>query len=74
MSAATTGLFTGRRPMPEVETRTSDDGTLPVTPDVACLQDLIVNVVFGGYPGDRWVLVDAGMPDTAAKIEHAAEP
>jgi glyoxylase-like metal-dependent hydrolase (beta-lactamase superfamily II) len=73
MSATHTELLTGRRPMPEVETRTSDDGTLPAAPDVACLQDLIVNVVFVGYPGDRWVLVDAGMPYTAAKIEHAAE-
>src|SRR5215217_5008508 len=56
-----------------ISTPSGDDGTLPVTPDVACLQDLIVNVVFVGYPGDRWVLVDAGMPYTAAKIEHAAE-
>ena len=56
----------------DVITATSDDGTISVTPDVACLQDLIVNVIFVGYPGDRWVLVDAGMPYTAAKIEQAA--
>ena len=56
-----------------VTTHSPDDGTIPVTPDVACLQDVIVNVIFVGYPGDRWVLVDTGMPYTAAKIEQAAE-
>ena len=49
------------------------DGTLRVTDDVAALQDLIVNIVFFGAPGGRWVLIDAGMPYTAAaKIRLAA--
>src|SRR5687768_12932793 len=63
---ATAAESSGTRPLP-------DDGTLPVTHDVACLQDLIVNVIFVGYPGDRWVLIDAGMAYTAASIENAAE-
>ena len=51
----------------------SADGTIAVTDDVAALQDLIVNVVFYGAPGGRWVLIDAGMPYTAApKIRLAA--
>lgn len=49
------------------------DGTIGVTDDVAALQDLIVNVVFYGSPGGPWVLIDAGMPYTAAaKIRLAA--
>jgi len=49
------------------------DGTLGVTDDVAALQDLIVNIIFYGAPGGRWVLIDAGMPFTAApKIRTAA--
>ena len=57
----------------EVASETSADGTLPVAPGVAALQTLIANVVFVGEPGGRWVLVDAGMPYTAGKIERAAE-
>src|SRR5688572_10202147 len=50
------------------------DGTIYVANDVACLQDLIVNVVLYGTPGGPWVLIDAGMPYTAApKIRLAAE-
>jgi glyoxylase-like metal-dependent hydrolase (beta-lactamase superfamily II) len=49
------------------------DGTIGVTDDVAALQDLIVNVIFYGVPGGRWVLIDAGMPFTAGpKIRAAA--
>ena len=56
-------------PFPDV----SADGTVGVTDDVAALQDLIVNVVFYGAPGGPWVLIDAGMPFTAAaKIRLAA--
>jgi len=57
-------------PFPDV----GADGTIGVTDDVAALQDLIVNVVFYGTPGGPWVLIDAGMPLTAApKIKLAAE-
>jgi len=56
-------------PFPDVST----DGTVGVTDDVAALQDLIVNVIFYGSPGGPWVLIDAGMPYTAAsKIRTAA--
>jgi glyoxylase-like metal-dependent hydrolase (beta-lactamase superfamily II) len=47
-----------------------------VTPDVACLQILIVNSCFVGPRGQRdsWVLVDAGMgPGAAARIRSEAE-
>ena len=51
------------------------DPTLPVTPDVACLQLSIVNVYLVGAPraGDRgWVLVDAGLSTSAGSISRAA--
>src|SRR5688572_22630276 len=42
--------------------------------DIACLQVMIVNVFFAGEPRQKkWVLVDAGMPYTAARIRRAAE-
>lgn len=47
-----------------------------VAPEVSYLLDRIVNVCFVGAPNaaDReWVLVDAGMPGSAAKITRAAE-
>jgi glyoxylase-like metal-dependent hydrolase (beta-lactamase superfamily II) len=50
-----------------------DDGTYPVAPDVAALKVMIVNVVFVGRPGGRWVLVDAGMPYTTDYIHSVAE-
>lgn len=46
-----------------------------VTPDVAYMQTLIVNLYFVGEPGggDRsWVLIDTGMPGSAARIAKAA--
>jgi len=49
---------------------------LPITADVACLQVWIVNVAFVGDPAggpNDWVLVDAGMPMSAHKIQQAAE-
>lgn len=52
------------------------DGTTPVAADVACLRTVIANLFFYGLPGagDRqWVLVDAGIPGSAAKIEAAAK-
>jgi len=47
-----------------------------VARDVACLQVMIVNAFFFGDPADgreNWVLVDAGMPFTAARFREAAE-
>ena len=41
-----------------------------VTPDLFCLTVQIVNVVMVGRP-DRWVLVDAGMPESADVILSA---
>jgi glyoxylase-like metal-dependent hydrolase (beta-lactamase superfamily II) len=52
-----------------------DDGTWPVTEDVAALRTAIANLFFYGPPGagDRkWVLIDAGIPGSAAWIESAA--
>jgi glyoxylase-like metal-dependent hydrolase (beta-lactamase superfamily II) len=44
-----------------------------VTDGIACLPILLVNVFFVGRPGTRdWVLVDAGLPGSARRIEHAA--
>ncbi len=43
---------------------TGADKSLPVTDDIACVQTLIVNSYLVGTRGDgnRWVLVDTGMP------------
>jgi glyoxylase-like metal-dependent hydrolase (beta-lactamase superfamily II) len=52
------------------------DGTWTVTADVAALRTAIANLFFYGIPGagDReWVLVDAGIPGSAAWIESAAK-
>jgi glyoxylase-like metal-dependent hydrolase (beta-lactamase superfamily II) len=49
---------------------------IDVARDVACLQVMIVNAFFVGDPADgseSWVLVDAGMPYSAAKFRAAAE-
>lgn len=50
-------------------------GLTMIGPDVACLGLGIVNVVLLGRPdaGDRgWILLDAGLPGTAARIAAAA--
>ena len=49
---------------------------LEVTPDVACLQVVMVNLYFVGHPqtdGGDWVLIDAGLPMSAHRIIGAAE-
>ncbi|HZN66884.1 MAG TPA: MBL fold metallo-hydrolase [Tepidisphaeraceae bacterium] len=63
-----------RKLVSAIHARHNDDGTIPVTRDVASLTTLIANVVLVGQPGgtEPWVLVDAGMPYTADKIESAA--
>lgn len=43
-----------------------------VTPDVARLGIVFVNVYFVGAPGTPWVLVDTGLPHSAAYIRQAA--
>ena len=51
-----------------------DSGKLrEVAPDVAYYTNQIVNLVMIGRPGGDWVLVDAGMPKSAAEIIAAAE-
>lgn len=46
---------------------------LETTPDVACLQTVLVNVALIGAPGSRdWVLVDAGIRGSAGRIMSAA--
>lgn len=66
-------------PTPEEATvREMDEhasGLNGVTPDVAVKRLLIANVAFFGLPGagDRqWVLIDAGIPGSAAAIARAA--
>lgn len=46
-----------------------------VLPDLYCYTNQIVNVVFYGNPGfsESWVLIDAGMPKSGAKIKEEAE-
>jgi glyoxylase-like metal-dependent hydrolase (beta-lactamase superfamily II) len=47
-----------------------------VAPDLACLRTRIVNVYLCGKPGapsGSWVLIDTGMPGSAARIVRAAE-
>jgi glyoxylase-like metal-dependent hydrolase (beta-lactamase superfamily II) len=51
-------------------------GPDPIVSDVACLRTGIVNLyLFGrrGEPNGSWVLIDAGMPGSAARIRRAAE-
>ena len=50
-----------------------DDGTTPVAPGVAALKVMIVNVVFVGEPGGRWILIDAGMPYCTEYLRATAE-
>ena len=52
-----------------------DDGVWELTPDLASKRLVLVNVLFVGAngAGDReWVLIDAGLPLTAAVIKSAA--
>jgi glyoxylase-like metal-dependent hydrolase (beta-lactamase superfamily II) len=48
---------------------------IPVTPDIACVQNIMVNLYFVGNPrpGADWVLIDAGLPYSAENILRAAE-
>jgi len=48
---------------------------IQVTPDVACIQNVMVNLYFVGHnrPGAEWVLIDAGLPYSAQGILRAAE-
>jgi glyoxylase-like metal-dependent hydrolase (beta-lactamase superfamily II) len=51
-----------------------DDGTIQVADDLAYKRLAIANVIFVGKPHQtKWVLVDAGVPGTAAVIAAAAE-
>lgn len=53
----------------------SPDGSHEIAPDLAYLRLMIVNAVLVGTPveGSPWVLIDAGLPGTAATIKAAAE-
>ena len=44
-----------------------------IAPDVGWLPISFVNVYFIGTPGEPWVLVDTGLPGSAAKIIESAE-
>lgn len=61
-------------PLPESARadETTDGALHVVAPDVAYLRLGMVNVVFVGHPNGPWVLVDAGLPGTAGRIERAA--
>jgi glyoxylase-like metal-dependent hydrolase (beta-lactamase superfamily II) len=53
----------------------SSDTARYVAPELSYLRDRIVNVAFVGTPGagDRdWILIDTGLPGSAAKIQRAA--
>ena len=55
--------------------RSTGSGVIEVTPDLAYRRLTLVNVVFVGpreAPDRDWVLVDAGLPDSAAEIMAAA--
>lgn len=56
--------------------RRRDDSTRQIADDIAYRQLILVNVVFFGLPhaGDgKWVLIDAGLPGSAADIRSTAE-
>lgn len=40
---------------------------IEVRPDLYCYTIQIVNICFIGTTGDKWLLVDAGMPGSAEK-------
>lgn len=69
--------FTGRDKSMEnaaLQAWSGGTATLDVAPGVACLQDKIVNLFFVGAVGaGEWVLVDAGLYGSAARIKRAAE-
>lgn len=44
-----------------------------IAPDVGWLPISFVNVYFIGRPGGPWILVDSGLPGSAAQIRDAAE-
>jgi len=44
-----------------------------VAPDVYYYTNQIVNVIFFGKPNEKWVLIDAGVPQSAHNIIAAAE-
>lgn len=44
-----------------------------IAPDVYYYTNQIVNVIFYGKPGGKWVLIDAGVPKSAHNIIAAAE-
>jgi glyoxylase-like metal-dependent hydrolase (beta-lactamase superfamily II) len=51
-----------------------DDSLMHVAPDVAGQTLVMVNVYFVGEPdSNEWVLIDAGLPMSAARIRAAAE-
>ncbi len=51
-----------------------DSGKLrQVRPDVAYYTNQIVNLIMIGEPGNPWVLVDAGMPNSGEEIIRVAE-
>ena len=70
-------------PLPEsasadrpTDDRRRDDGTRQIAPDIAYRQIVLVNVVFVGLPQaghGTWVLIDAGLPGSAADIRSTAE-
>src|SRR4051812_42433344 len=50
-----------------------DDHTREILPDLAFKKLLFVNVVFYGDSAQKdWVLIDAGLPGMAGRIEEAA--
>ncbi len=60
---------------PAIAPRPGNTRVRAVAPDIASKRLLLVNVVLFGRPGatDReWVLIDAGIPGTAALIKRAA--
>jgi glyoxylase-like metal-dependent hydrolase (beta-lactamase superfamily II) len=59
-------------PPDAVAPTTDEDGVHELLPDLAWQRLAIVNVVFVGRPGGRWVLVDAGLPGSAGAIRGAA--
>ncbi|MFS0575001.1 MBL fold metallo-hydrolase [Sporosarcina sp. 179-K 3D1 HS] len=55
-------------------TSVNSDVGVEVTPDIYCFTNQIVNVIFYGRQGEEgWVLIDAGMPTSGAKLKEEAE-
>ncbi|WP_234733513.1 MBL fold metallo-hydrolase [Tellurirhabdus bombi] len=57
------------------ETSSEDLAPYAVAPDIAGMKVVFVNVYFVGDPvaGSKWVLVDAALPNSAARIKREAE-